>query len=329
MKSIALTATLSIAMTGSSLAVPMMAANQMSQGHAVAHINAESLKNNLEMAKANTMEAAENMTNMDMRQRSKRQTPPNTAGTLALPPSSGAVPSVTLTDLDRVVSSIGVIVKGAQDDLKKIDIKDPQGISGLLVQLLGNTTKAIQQGTTRVKANNKAMIYPGWGVAGGGLGGLGGLDALGGLTGGGLSGLPALRGLTGFTGLLTSFLSTVTGPLGGGAGSGSGTVGGIKLGSLTDLANLSNLLGGLTGGGLTALSLGDLSGLTGILTPELLEQLFGSVSSGQPLSLVRDLVSAVLDLVSAVLDLVTSLLGGLTGGAISGGIGGGVTVTTP
>lgn len=328
MKSIALTATLSIAMAGSSLAVPMMAANQMSQGHAVAHINAESLKNNLEMAKANTMEVAENMTNMNMRQRSKRQTPPNTAGTLALPPSSGAVPSVTLTDLDRVVSSIGVIVKGAQDDLKKIDIKDPQGISGLLVQLLGNTTRTIQQGTIRVKANNKAMIYPGWGVAGGGLGGLGGLDALGGLTGGGLSGLPALGGLTGLTGLLTSLLSTVTGllggllQLGGGAGSGSGTVGGIKLGSLTDLANLSNLLGGLTGGGLTALPLGDLSGLTGILTPELLEQLLGSVSSGQPLSLVRDLVSAVLD-------LVTSLLGGLTGGAISGGIGGGVTVTTP
>ncbi|KAK3954884.1 hypothetical protein QBC32DRAFT_67918 [Pseudoneurospora amorphoporcata] len=270
---------------------------------------------------------------MNMR-KNKRQT---TAGTYAVPSSS--VPSVTLTDLDRVVSSVGVIVKGAQDDLKKIDIKDPQGITGILSQLLGNTTCAIQQGTTRIKANNKAMIYHGWGVVGGG-GSSRGLYPLGlaGWTGAGngvngvngvVNGLPVLGGLTGVIGLLTSLLNTVTGLLGGllqiggGAGSGTGsTTGGLNLGSLTDLANLSNLLGGLTGGVTGGvLPLGDLSNLTGVLSPELLSQLLGGGSSGQPLSLVQDLVTSVLE-------LVTALLGGLTGGAVSGNISGGVTVAT-
>ncbi|KAK1776806.1 hypothetical protein QBC45DRAFT_418320 [Copromyces sp. CBS 386.78] len=310
---------------------------QMNQGHAVAHINAEALKNNLEMAKANT----ESMMAPQQNNMNKRQTTAGTAGTAgtyAVPSSS--VPSVTLTDLDRVVSSVGVIVKGAQDDLKKIDIKDPQGITGILSQLLGNTTRAIQQGTTRIKANNKAMIYPGWGpgVVGGGNGNSGFPYGLGGWTGGAgngvngvvVNGLPMLGGLTGITGLLTSLLNTVTGLLGGllqlgggGAGSGTGsTTGGLDLGSLTDLANLSNLLGGLTGGVLGGANpLGNLSNLTGVLSPELLSQLLGGGSSGQPLGLVQDLVTSVLE-------LVTSLLGGLTGGAVTGNISGGVTVAT-
>lgn len=318
MKSIALTTALSLAaLSGSTLAVPMM--QQMNQGHAVAHINAKALKNNLEMAKANTA-------SMQMR---KRQTQPNTAVLPLAAPGPGSVPSVTLTDLDRVVSSVGVIVKGAQDDLKKIDIKDPQGITGILSQLLGNTTRAIQQGTTRIKANQKAMILPGglggWGVASGlGLGGLtnglGGIGALGGVTNG-------LAGLTGITGLLTSLLNTVTGllgnllQLGGGSLGGDGSsTGGLDLGSLTDLANLSNLLGGLTGGVTGGLPLGDLSNLTGVLSPELLSQLLGGAGAGQPLGVVQSLVSAVLDLVNSLLPGVLD---------VTGNISGGVTVTTP
>ncbi|KAK3395953.1 hypothetical protein B0T20DRAFT_420357 [Sordaria brevicollis] len=308
------------ALSGSTLAVPMMA--NMQQGHAVAHINAEALKNNLETAKANSM------------QHSKRQTQPNTAVLPLAAPSGGSVPSITLTDLDRVVSSVGVIVKGAQDDLKKIDIKDPQGITGILSQLLGNTTRAIQQGTTRIKANQKAMILPvgglgGWGVASG----LGGLGALGGLTNlNGLGGVTALggvtnglAGLTGITGLLTSLLNTVTGLLGNllqlGGGSLGGEGSGLDLGSLTDLANLSNLLAGLTGGVTGTLPLGDLSNLAGIISPDLLNQLLsGAGGVGQPLGVVQSLVQAVLDLVN-------SLLPGVLG--VTGQISGGVTVAAP
>ncbi|KAJ4385061.1 hypothetical protein N0V85_008285 [Neurospora sp. IMI 360204] len=325
MKSIALTTALSLAMAGSTFAVPMM---QTSQGHAVAHINAEALKNNLEMAKANTMASQETNTNM------KRQTTPGSAPITSAP--VGAIPSVTLTDLDRVVSSVGVIVKNAQDDLKKIDIKDPQGVVGILSQLLGNVTQTVQQGNARIKANQKAILPTGWGVAGsalplGALGGLtgglplgalGGLGGLGGLTGG-LGGLGALSGvtnglagLTGVTGLLSSLLNTVTGLLGNLLQLGDG------------LPGLGGLGGGLTGGAtgglpLGALPLGDLSNLTGVLSPDLLNQLLGGATgavggatggAGSPLSVVSALLAAVMDLVNSLLPGALGVTAGITGG---------------
>lgn len=307
MKSFAFTTALSLAMAGSTLAVPMM-----QQGHAIAHINAETLKNNLAMAKANTN------TNMN----TKRQTTPATSPAASVP--AGTVPSVALTDLDRVVSSVGVIVKNAQDDFQKIDIKDPQGITGILSQLLGNVTQTVQQGTRRIKANQKAATLPvgaGWGVAsgayplgvlGGHLGGLGGLGGLLGVTDG-------LAGLTGVTGLLSSLLNTVTGllgnllQLGGGATSGSG----LDANTLASLANIQALLslsGGLTAGvPLGALPLGDLSNLAGILSPELLNQLLSGTATGSPLSVVESLLEAVQELISSLLSGSIGVTAGITG----------------
>ncbi|EGO53768.1 hypothetical protein NEUTE1DRAFT_53312 [Neurospora tetrasperma FGSC 2508] len=306
MKSFALTTALSLAMAGSTLAVPMM-----QQGHAIAHINAEALKNNLAMAKANT--------NMN----TKRQTTPATSPAASVP--AGTVPSVALTDLDRVVSSVGVIVKNAQDDFQKIDIKDPQGITGILSQLLGNVTQTVQQGTRRIKANQKAAILPvgaGWGVAGGAyplgvlgghLGGLGGLGGLLGVTDG-------LAGLTGVTGLLSSLLNTVTGLLGnllqlGGGDATSGS--GLDANTLASLANLQALLslsGGLTGGvPLGTLPLGDLSNLAGILSPELLNQLLSGTATGSPLSVIESLLEAVQELLSSVLSGSVGVTAAITG----------------
>ncbi|KAK3495949.1 hypothetical protein B0T13DRAFT_512836 [Neurospora crassa] len=305
MKSFALTTALSLAMAGSTLAVPMM-----QQGHAIAHVNAEALKNNLAMAKANT--------NMN----TKRQTTPATSPAASVP--AGTVPSVALTDLDRVVSSVGVIVKNAQDDFQKIDIKDPQGITGILSQLLGNVTQTVQQGTRRIKANQKAAILPlggaGWGVAGGAfpLGGLGLGHPLGGL--GGLLGVTdGLAGLTGVTGLLSSLLNTVTGLLGNllQLGGGSDATTGLDANTLASLANLQALLslsGGLTGGvPLGTLPLGDLSNLAGILSPELLNQLLSGTATGSPLSVVESLLEAVQELLSSVLSGSVGVTAGITG----------------
>ncbi|EAA34577.1 hypothetical protein GE21DRAFT_2568 [Neurospora crassa] len=304
MKSFALTTALSLAMAGSTLAVPMM-----QQGHAIAHINAEALKNNLAMAKANM--------------NTKRQTTPATSPAASVP--AGTVPSVALTDLDRVVSSVGVIVKNAQDDFQKIDIKDPQGITGILSQLLGNVTQTVQQGARRIKANQKAAILPlggaGWGLAGGAfpLGGLGLGHPLGGL--GGLLGVTdGLAGLTGVTGLLSSLLNTVTGLLGNllqlGGGS-DATTGGLDANTLASLANLQALLslsGGLTGGvPLGTLPLGDLSNLAGILSPELLNQLLSGTAAGSPLSVVESLLEAVQELLSSVLSGSVGVTAGITG----------------
>ncbi|KAL0475778.1 hypothetical protein QR685DRAFT_550327 [Neurospora intermedia] len=304
MKAFALTTALSLAMAGTTLAVPMM-----QQGHAIAHINAEALKNNLAMAKANT--------NMN----TKRQTTPATSPAASVP--AGTVPSVALTDLDRVVSSVGVIVKNAQDDFQKIDIKDPQGITGILSQLLGNVTQTVQQGTQRIKANQKAAILPvgaGWGVAGGAypLGGLGLGLPLGGL-GGLLGATNGLAGLTGVTGLLSSLLNTVTGLLGNllQLGGGADATTGLDANALASLANLQALLslsGGLTAGApLGTLPLGDLSNLSGILSPELLNQLLSGTATGSPLSVVESLLEAVQELLSSVLSGSVGVTAGITG----------------